>query len=274
MAITVDGVSLQDYGWNIRTVGARLVSAAPRGGNTEVAGADGALWAANKPLGELQFELDMWVVGAEPDGSMPHESTPRALVRQRVDELLGLLWRTDRLVEIVDTDRGRRCFAEVTQPFTPTTMAGATRAEFAVECNVPAGCWEDTDTVSTGPVALTSGGTVTLDGLGGGNLPPGGLTVALTAPGRNVRLTTTDGSVLEFRGDLPTSGVFIDTTAGLAYPSDNPTVSLMKQVRWWPHPPMLPLPPGPSDPAVEVTAEATTVASRIEITGRRRWRTA
>jgi len=274
MPITVDGVSLQNFGWNITTTGSRLRAAGPRGNNTEVAGADGAVWQPDKPLGELQFELSMWILGAEDDGQMPPDGIGRARVRQRVDELLALLWRTDRLVEIADTDRGRRCFAEVLQPFDPTTMAHASRAEVAVELNVPAGCWEDVALADTGPVPLTTSQTTTLTGLGGGNLPPGQLIVRLNGPGRNIRLTTERGAWLAFNGDLPTAGVVIDTAVPAAYPADNPTVSLMKQVRWAPHAAMLPLGYSPTDPVLRVTAEATTTNSRIQITGRRRWRSA
>lgn len=274
MPITVDGVSLQHFGWNITTTGSRLRAAAPRGSNIEVAGADGAVWQPHKPLDELQFELSMWILGADADGGMPEDGIGRARVRQRVDELLALLWRTDRLVEVTDTDRGRRCFAEVLQPFDPTTMAHASRAEFAIECNVPAGCWEDITVVDTGPVPLTNSQATTLTGFGGGNLPPGQLTVRLNGPGRNIRLTTADGAWLAFNGDLPTAGVVIDTALPAAYPADNPTVSLMTQARWAPHAAMLPLGYSPTDPVLGITADATTTDSRIQITGRRRWRSA
>ena len=270
--ITVDGTSLQHYGWNIRTVGSRLRSAAPRGANTEVAGADGAVWQ-RKPLSELQFELSMWIAGCLPDGTMPTDRVGRQVVRDRVDALLGLLWRQDRLVRIEDTDSSRYCMAEVLAPFDPTTMAGATRAEFAVECNVPDGCWWDTSQADTGPVALTSGGDMTLTGLGGANLPPGQLQIQLTGPGRNVRIETADGAWLAFNGDLPATGSVLITDTGAAWHDESPTVSLMSAVRWAPGPQLLPLGGGP-DPVVHVTAENTSVDSRIRVTGTRRWRTA
>lgn len=273
MGVTVDGVSLDRLVWNVRTIGDRLITAGRRGGNTPAATVDGTIWRADKPLSELYPSLSMWLAGADPDGDFPAVPRMVARMRLRLDELLTLLVGQDRLREIVDTDTGRRCFAEVTDVLAPRTMAGGARAEVVVPLVVPAGCWEDVTAFDTGAVVLPAAGSVTVTGAGGGHLPTTGLTIELTPPGRNIELTTADGRWIKFNGDLPAGAatrIHLDPLDPRCYQISAPGVSLIAAVVL-PDVVPLPLPNSAADPVLDVTAEAVTGASRIRVQGRRRW---
>ena len=82
-----------------------------------------------------------------------------------------------------------RCFAEVREAVDFTSMAGGTRAEFAVNMAIPGAFWEEVV-----PVTFTSGGfdvdtTFELDVLAGSTAPIEDAVITLTGPLQVVRLT-------------------------------------------------------------------------------------
>ncbi|MFE2751559.1 hypothetical protein ACFXGA_06100 [Actinosynnema sp. NPDC059335] len=276
MSVTVGGTSLDTLVWNVRTLGSRLATAGRRGGNLATAGLDGARWQP-KPLAELTFDLAMWILGSDTDGLFPESGTLRGQMRARYDELLRIMGQQYGLTEIVDTDSGRRCFAEIQGAIGPTTMAAGSRAEVTFPLVVPAGCWEDVAVLTTPLVVLPASGPVTLTGLGGGNLPLTGLTVRLRPPARNVRITCSDGSWLQVSGDLPAGDdLLLTLTDEPTARQEGSSVDLLHTVDWSgtsAYPLAVPV-TSSSDPVVTVTAEATTAASRIQVSGRRRWQSA
>jgi hypothetical protein len=275
VSITVGGVSLDSLVWNVRTIGGRLRTAGRRGANLTRAGLDGAGWQP-KPLAELTPDLAMWILGCDTDGTFPESGTLRGQMRARYDHLLRILGQQDGLTEIVDTESQRRALAEIQGAIGPTTMAAGSRAEVMVPLVIPSGCWEDVTVATTPLVVLPASGPVTLTGMGGGTLPLVGLVVRLRPPGRNVRITCSDGSWLQFSGDLPAGD---DTVLYLADPAvrqDGSVVDLLHAVDWSgpsAYPLAVPV-PLVGDPVVTVTAEATTADSRIQFSGRRRWQSA
>lgn len=271
MGVILGGTSLDSLVWNVRSRAPRMATAARRGGNVETAGLDGTVWQPGKPLAELDVDLVMWIVGSDPDGDMPDEPRLQRRVATRYEQLQRLIARQDQLVEVVDTDSQRRCYAEIQEGLTPGLQAGGSRAEISLPLVVPAGCWEDLATFDTGPQPLPSSGEVTVTGAGGSTLPTLGVTVTLTPPGRNVRLETVDGDWLLLAGDLPTGGdtvVSLDPWTPDVIAPDG--TSLLSALTWNTAAP-LPLPAGEADPVLSVTAEATTTDSAIAIAGRRRW---
>lgn len=276
MGVTVGGVSLDSLVWNVRTIGGRLATAGRKGANAELAGLDGTMWRS-KPLAELQLPLSMWIVGSNTDGTVPQDGSVRSKMRDRYRQLLQIMGQQQGLVEVVDVARQVRCFAEIQGAVTPVTMAGGTRAEVEFPLIVPAGCWEDVAAFATAKVTLPASGSVTLTGAGGGNLPLLGLTVTLTPPGRNVRLVAADGSWLQFNGDLPAGADTVITLGGWSPDAKQvgSNTSLQGQLRWGPRAQPLPVPvPSSGDPVLTVTSEAGTTASKISISGRRRWQSA
>jgi hypothetical protein len=276
MGIEVNGTTLDSLVWNIRFLGDRMATAGRRGANLETAGLDGARWRADKPLAELAVNLSMWLVGSNTDGTLPGNPTLKAAMRTRYDQLLRLMGQAEQLVEVRDTETGRRCFAEIQAALTPATMAGGSRAEVVFPLVIPAGCWEDTTAFATTPVVFGASTAVTVTGAGGGTLPLTGMTIKLTPPGRNIRITTASGKWVQFNGDLPAGAdtwLVLNPENPACYKVTAPTVSLLAALDL-PDVIPLPIPASTADPVLTVTAEATSAASRIAFTGRRRWASA
>lgn len=275
MPVTVAGLSLESLVWNVRVQGERLVTAGRRGANVETSNIDGVLWRPNKPLAELYPILSMWILGADPDGDFPLEQRTRMRMRARLDELLFVMGQQAGLVEVVDTDSNRRCFAEIQAALAPTTMGGGGRAEVQFPLAVPAGCWEDVTEFDTGQVVFDGSTDVTVPA-GGSNLPTVGLIVELTPPATNVRLQTAAGRWIEFNGALPAGAatrIDLDPRMPAAYQLSAPAVSLLAAVEL-PDVQALALPASVINPVISATASGTSGASRVRIRGRRRWQTA
>jgi hypothetical protein len=276
MPVTVNGQALsRDLVWNVRTIGDRLATAGRRGSNVEANRIDGTGWRADKPLAELLVTLSMWLSGSDPDGEFPADPTLRARMRKRLDQLLALMGQQDDLAEIVDTETGRRCFAEIQGVLTPSTMAAGARAEVMVPLVIPAGCWEDVAEFDTGDLVLTANTNVVVPA-GGSNLPTVGLRIDITPPAGTIRIETAAGRYVEVSGNLPAGAatrIDLNPWDPAAYQLSAPGVSLLAAVTI-PDVVALPLPGAAADPALTVTAVGTSAASRIRVRGRRRWQTA
>lgn len=275
MPVTVGGVDLASLVWNVRLQGERLVTAGRRGTNVETSNVDGTLWRPDKPLAELYPILSMWILGADPDGEFPAETRTRMRMRARLDQLLLLMGQQEALVEVVDTDSQRRCYAEIQAALAPTTMGGGGRAEVQFPLVVPAGCWEDVTAFDTGSTVFGASTAVTVP-CGGSNLPTVGVTIELTPPASNVRVTTAGGKWVQFNGALSAgASTMLDLNPRMpaAYKTTTPTVSLLAAVEL-PDVQPLAIPASVTNPVVQVTAAGTSGATRIRIRGRRRWQTA
>jgi hypothetical protein len=276
MAVTVNGQTLaRDLVWNVRTIGERISTAGRRGSNVEANVIDGTLWRPGKPLAELLLTLSMWIAGSDPDGEFPTDPFLRTRMRRRLDQLLLLMGQQDGLAEIADTETGRRCFAEIVDTITPSTMAAGARAEVAFPLVVPAGCWEDVDEFDTGTVAFDGSTDVTVP-CGGSTLPTVGLRLELTPPATNVLIETAAGRTVRFNGALPAGAVTVldlNPRDPQVYQASAPGVSLLGAVEL-PDVVCLPLPAAVADPVLTATATGTSGASRIRVRGRRRWQTA
>jgi hypothetical protein len=275
MGMTVNGESLDRLVWNVRTIGERLATGGRRGANVETNAIDGALWRSNKPLGELLVTLSMWLSGSDPDGDFPEDPLLRSRMRRRLDQLLVLMGQQDALAELVDVETQRRCFAEISQPVMPSTMAAGARAEVQFPLTIPAGCWEDVDEFDTGDVVFDGDTDVTVP-CGGSTLPTVGLRFDFTPPASNIRVETADGRWVEFNGPLPAGAatrVDLNPRNPAAYQLTAPGTSLLAAVVL-PDVQSLALPVSAVDPVVTVTAAGTSAASRVRVRGRRRWQTA
>lgn len=275
MGLTVNGQTLDRLVWNVRTIGERLGTAGRRGANVEANQIDGTGWRPDKPLAELLITLSMWIAGADPDGDFPSDPFMRTRMRRRLDQLLLLMGQQDDLAEIVDTDTDRRCYAEISQPLLPTTMAAGARAEVQFPLTIPAGCWEDVDEFDTGDVVLTADTDVTVPA-GGSTLPTVGLRIDVSPPARNLRIETAQGRFVEFSGDLPAGAatrIDLNPWDPQVFQVSTPAVSLLAALTI-PDVVPLPLPAAVADPVISITAQATSAASRIRVRGRRRWQTA
>jgi hypothetical protein len=130
---------LQQLGFNISTLGGRLRTADSRGENVLRPFNDGRLWVP-KLYDERELTLPMWVVGAEPDGSIPIDGDRQRQLRENV-RALRQLFSLDgglKLLQVDDPELGvLEAWAEARNVLDFSTEAGATRAVFAPTLYLP-----------------------------------------------------------------------------------------------------------------------------------------
>lgn len=268
MALKLGGVA-GDLTWNIRSKGGRWTTAGLRGGNLVVPAADGTVWRPHKKLEELDFTLQCWIVGARQDGGMPDSEHGRQLVHERYQRLLTT-FRGSALGEVLDTETGRRAYAELQGATEPSTMAGGTRAEVDLDLTVPAGCWHDAEPFTLASTPFANGTQLTVPGSGGGHLPIVDLAITLTGPYRNLVITEPGGHWLRWDGDhVGSNPLVVDCSAWTAVLQGG-SLNYLPRMRWSAAA-MLPVTAPDGDAALTLAAESTSAATRIAITGRRRF---
>lgn len=172
----VNGTVLNTLAWNVRTLTGRLRVPGRRGADVVVPGRHGAIRTPGKRYDTAEVVLAMWVVGADQDGLIPQDTTSRRLMAANIDKLAKLFGAgTVELVQTRPDGTLRRLEGEVTGVIDFTTMAGATRAEFAVTVRSWMAFWQDTV-------------DVTADFTGEGAWPVNEFTAA-TAPCDELKLT-------------------------------------------------------------------------------------
>lgn len=185
MALTVNGQSLSTLAWNIESRGARWQVPGRRGENFAMPGVHGATHVMGKPYEENSLPLSMWAVGANPDGSLPADKNSRLKCLENLDMLSRLF--SAPVLELIETDPDtgaqRRCLGEVVQAIDFSSMAGGTRAEFAVEIVVPGSFWFDiSNTVQTVPTGVTTAKTLTFSSFSAMTAPLVGATYEVAGP--------------------------------------------------------------------------------------------
>lgn len=163
--------------WNVSTRAARWKIPGRRGQNMVVPGQHGQVQSRNKPFDQNVLPLTMWAVGCNPDGSMPTDRDSRKKVLQHLDSLSMLFTSNERITlkQVRSDGTARVCVGEVAQAIDFSAMAGATRAEFAVEIVVPGAFWFDevvTEQELPIPAAAMPSGTVMLFNLFAGATAP------------------------------------------------------------------------------------------------------
>ena len=69
--ITVDGIRLDTYAYNVAGLEGRLHVPGVRGANPVVPGRHGSLYVPDKTFEDNEFVLNMWVIGADVNGGIP-----------------------------------------------------------------------------------------------------------------------------------------------------------------------------------------------------------
>lgn len=95
----VDGVDLSTLAFNIENRSAGWSMPAPIGENIKVPGRSGSFWVSDKPFDETGLDLNMWAVGATPDGLVPKDSTASQQCLRNLDGLSSLFGQ-GRLLEV------------------------------------------------------------------------------------------------------------------------------------------------------------------------------
>jgi len=210
---TVDGTLLNRMAYNIETFTGRSSTPPVRGDNVRIPYREGSLWQP-KMFDENKVLLSMFILGCNPDGTMPTTHSRRAQFNKNLEQLQKLFAVRHRelsIVKVKDMPDGPLTLtgsAGCDETTDPTTMAGGTRGVMTATLTMADPFWyAPTAThivTSAGLTAENSGTTIAKD-----------MTITLTGPLLNPALTnTTLGIALRYSGEL-TGGqtVVLDTDA-------------------------------------------------------------
>lgn len=211
--LTVNGVDLQTYAWNIVNRSGRWGVPARRGSNRELPGLHGSSRLAGKPFDENTVILTMWVVGANHDGTLPTSPSRRAVVERYVDEL-GRLF-TAPLLTLVQrrADGDRVLTGEVVKTIDFKSMAGATRAEFGVEILAADPFWYSPTKVAQ-TVVTAAAGEYRFSAFADATAPLVGATYTVTGPVNSPVLTDpVTGQWVKLATNVPSGQSWVIDTA-------------------------------------------------------------
>lgn len=281
----VDDLNLASYATRIESSETLQDAPEPVGDDVPLPGLDGALEVyglpgqQRRPDGPAEITFNLALQGVDPDtGQWLDDGDSAEWYFAQWDELVRRLSRRRVLLRHPRPDGDRLAYAHrvggmapVRSPASP--WFGRFKATFAI----PAGHWEDADTVTTGLVSLASGGVLSLAAFGGATAPCTDLAVRFAA-GSNPRLTSSTGRVGWNGVIAPGRQVLIDTATGLTSSGSGSA--------WTPgyaNPdgsPLLDYSPGPRyfevDPSEPLSAVLTHTGGgsmSVEVSGKRRYRT-
>ena len=207
----VDGLELNTYAYNIRTLSGRESTPPVVGENREVVGRAGASWQ-RKDYGPRQEAWAMWVLGCDVDGGFPSTHSRRAEFNENLEQLkrvFGVRHRQlvlEKRKEFPDGLRTYSALGEVVDVIDPETMAGGTRATFSVGMLLADPFWylpTESATFDSAGATVTNPGTAIAQKM----------TIVFTGPLTFPRLTNTVNEVEVRLGRSLTAGqsVILDT---------------------------------------------------------------
>lgn len=143
--VTVDGVRLDSYAYNISTKSGRDYLPSVRGSNAEAPGRHGSLYIPGKKFDDGRFLLQMWVIGANTDGTISTNALDE--YRQNMDLLKRLFGKRHALLDVQATDSlgaVRQAYCEVLAAIDPEVVGTNPLGRFTVELKIPGVFWRDT----------------------------------------------------------------------------------------------------------------------------------
>lgn len=276
--LSVNGVVLNTLAKNIESLTGRLHAAPIRTDNIAVPGRHGRLRTAAKFYDEGQIVLPMWVRGCDDNGLVT--GAGRGQFFDNVDALTNLFRPGSGLAEMLHTlpdGSIRRAWVECTDVIDFSTQGGNNVfGKFSVSLRVPGVFWEDLVPLSVDLLPTQNGYVSQFDGM---TAPVEDSVITITGPANNCRIeayykgapldspswvqyaTVGAGQTLAINcGTWQLTG-----TGGLTVGYNNLTHSGAS--RWFTLVPGTPNNP----PEVKITAGSTTVATKINISARRKF---
>lgn len=279
--LAVNGVILNTLAKNIETLTGRLRAAAIRTDNVSVPGRHGTLRTTRKFYSETQLVLPMWVRGCDDNGLVT--STGRAQFFANLDALTKVFRPGDGMLEVVHTlpdGSSRRAMAEVTEMIDFSIEGNSGNmplGKFSVALRIPSVFWEDTSVLSIDLPVTQNGGVAMLDGT---TAPIEDATFTIVGPATNPRVEALyNGASLQVPNWFQYSGT---VAAGQTLVVNCATWSLSGTGGFTPNfanfshsggSRWLTIVPGPVGltPSLKVTASATTGASKVNLSTRRKY---
>lgn len=191
--ITVDGVRLDNYAWNISTKSGRDLVVAAVGSNIATGMRDGELWVPDKKAGPGRAVLSMWVGGTDEDGVVPTDSYLK--YRQNLDKINRMFSVRHRLLDVrqqLDLDglHIRQAMCEMTALIDPEFATNFPyTSRMVVELGIPAGFWQDVaDTNYDSGAGIVANTDINLAAFDLATAPMRDLWLVFDGPGTNVKI--------------------------------------------------------------------------------------
>ncbi len=202
-SLSVNGVQLDSRCFMLRDSSGIMNSPGIRGSNITIPGRHGDLVRPNKRFDAAELVLNLTVVGALSNGSVPVGSDPQLEFFKRRDELVSLFHApTVVLVHTLPDGSMRRAVCEVSDVLTWDRPAYSDSADVSIQLRVVGAFWQDVNPVSQ-TFTVVSGTTVSLTQFAGATAPMTDLTLTFGA-GNNPTLA--QGSRYFTYGQVISSG--------------------------------------------------------------------
>lgn len=212
--LTVDGLPLNSFAYNISTGTGREGVAPIRGTNTQVLGRTGELYTPMKAIDVGTLTITMWISGCNTDGSIPTGNTAQRTQFVTNRELLLTLFSKRHapinLVQTMPDGTTRLARGDVLEAIDFTTMAGRTRAEFAVTMRLVDTYWTSSSTATFSITNPTMGAVQTLTQFDPSTGYIQDATITVTGPITNPIITDIPSSVsIKYTGSVPSGQTWV-----------------------------------------------------------------
>lgn len=273
-AVVVNGICLNTLAWNITTKTGRYSLPNTRGDNAKVPSGRGSTFIPNKPIDDGIWTLSMFLLGANPDGTVPRRAAQRILFEQNLAAILNAVlsysapvtiyaWQADGSVRKTNATLTGSNAVDVTM-----TMGGA-RGEFNLVFDVLDGVWTDyiPATVAGTASAAWSNQTLSLAPvLSGGTVPIEDAVITVQGPATNPRVTNAaTGTWVQYTGTLSSIQSWVIDSS--QFTSKVNTVSVLANTTHFGAPKFLVI--DPVSPQATLTCTGSGVQTNLSITAAR-----
>lgn len=274
MTLFANGVDLSSLCYNVASLTGRWTGPPRRGKDIDVPGRHGTVRSPRKKFSAGTVVLPMWVLGCTETGGVPPDASNQEVLYANIDKLTRLFSSNQvELVHQLPDGSLRRIVGQVMDALDLSSMAGGTRAEFAVSLVTAGAFWEDVDSI----IATRSGtGLWDVVPFEGATAPMDDLVVKFTGPSTNPRITdnapvdsSASGVYVAYNAVLTGSqSVAVDcktwTVTGTGITAAYSAVDHGGDPRWFVM--------QPGDPTPRVTASQTAGSTGVfSISGRRKY---
>lgn len=247
--VAVNGVDLSQYATVVFSKADMMGSSAKRGKNVSVPGRHGTIRTPRKRFGEADVTLKLLVLGSQPDGTVPSNSTALELYN-RADALMALFPAADSVLLTRTLPNGsvRQCLAEVVGKVDWTRAMGSRPllAEVVVSLIIPGVFWTDATPV-TSTITGVTGVSATLTAFQGATAPMENLTITF-GPCNNPQITqgntvmTYNGVISAGRQLVVSTGTWtLSTGSGTAWTPSYANLTYTPGPPWFALDPTIPL---------------------------------
>jgi len=287
--ITVDGVRLDTYAWNIETKNGRFYVPGVRGSNAQVPGRHGSLFVPSKKFDDGRFILSMWAQGTDVNGAAPGSGTEYNQFRKNMDQLMSLFTKRPFLMDVQKDDGSgtmRQAFCEVIQAIDPDVFGVNPTGKFTVELDIPGVFWQDTaDQNYSSLTGVTTSFSFSLAAFAGATAPMEDLYLVVDGPIANPRIIdAATGHYIQYNGTVAGGNQWVVNTtlwtskvgAGIAFTQSGTDVTNLTVFTGAHAPRYLALTPKNGDLTTAPTMQLTNTgsssgATQMRVRGRRKF---